>query len=62
MQDVNQKAQVVWDEMDKNQRSGVRFGMFPAEVMAEAEKEGFVGKDLAVALMDAASRNSGMRA
>jgi hypothetical protein len=35
---VEAKVAEVWVKMDKNQRSGVRFGMFPAEVMKEVEK------------------------
>ena len=56
------KAQEIWDAMDKNERAGVRFGMFPAEVMRDAEAEGYQGKELCVALMDCASKNGGMRA
>jgi hypothetical protein len=33
---VEEKVAEVWVKMDKNQRTGVRFGMFPAEVMKEA--------------------------
>jgi hypothetical protein len=54
------KAQEVWDSMDKNQRTGVRIGLFPAEVMKEAEAEGYQGKELCVALMEVAERNGGM--
>lgn len=48
--------------MDKNEQTGVRFGMFPAGKMQEAEAEGYNGKDLAVALMDCATNDGGMRA
>lgn len=56
------KAQIMWNLMDKNERLLIRFGMFPAKLMESAESEGFNGKDLAVSLMDCASRNGGMRA
>ena len=56
------KAQKIWDNMDDNEKCGVRFGMFPAGKMQDAEAEGYQGKDLAVALMDIASKNGGMRA
>ena len=56
------KAKEIWDAMDENQQTGIRFGMFPAEVMRDAEAEGYKGKELCVALMDMASKNGGMRA
>jgi PRTRC genetic system protein C len=56
------KAQEIWDGMDKNEKAGVRFGMFPYEKMMAAEKLGYKGKDLAVALMDCAKADGGMRA
>lgn len=57
-----QKAQTTWDGMDKNEKAGVRFGMFPAGKMEAAQKEGFDGHALACALMDVASKDGGMRA
>lgn len=54
------KAQEIWDKMDDNQRHGVRFGLFPAEVMMAAEAEGY--KRLSIELMEVASKNGGMRA
>lgn len=48
------KAVVMWNNMDVNERAGVRFGMFPFAVMQAAEAEGYNGKDLCVALMDCA--------
>lgn len=57
-----EKAQEIWNAMDENERTGVRFGMFPLEKMQAAEKEGYNGKDLCVALMDVAKQNGGMRA
>lgn len=59
---TSQKAKVIWDGMDKNEQTGIRFGLFPHGKMQEAEKEGYSGRDLAVALMDIASNNGGMRA
>lgn len=53
-------AAALWISMDKNEKAGVRFGMFPLGKMKEAEKEGFNVKDLCVALMDCASKNGGM--
>jgi hypothetical protein len=67
---IDQKAQAVWDAMDKNERAGVRFGMFPAGPMRKAEAElkaagcetRDAGRLLSVALMNIASANGGMRA
>jgi hypothetical protein len=56
------KAATIWKAMDKSQMACVRIGMFPAEIMQAAEKEGFNGKDLCVALMDCAKADGGMRA
>lgn len=56
------KAEAIWGGMTKNEQTLVRFGMFPHEKMAQADKEGYGGKDLAVALMEIASKNGGMRA
>ena len=46
--------------MDANERTGVRVGMFPYGKMTAAEQEGYSGKDLAVALMDCATKDGGM--
>lgn len=54
------KAQQIWDEMDDNERHGVRFGLFPADKMLAAEAEGFSG--LSIELMEIAKQNGGMRA
>lgn len=54
--DCRTKAEELWMIMDKNQKAGVRFGLFPADVMQKAETEGYNGKDLCVALMDCAKR------
>lgn len=57
---VAAKAAAIWQVMDRNARHGVRFGLFPAEVMAEAEREGFDGRLLAIALMECAEKDGGM--
>ncbi len=54
------KAASIWLAMDKNEKAGVRFGMFPHSKMKEAETEGYDGRLLAVALMDQAKANGGM--
>lgn len=64
------KVESLWVSFDKNQRTGVRFGMFPAKPMLNAEKELIAtgvpqrdaGRLLTVALMECASRDGGMRA
>ncbi len=58
---TQQKAKAIWDTMDKNEQTGVRFGLFPHGKMVAAEQEGYNGKDIAVALMEVASNNGGMR-
>lgn len=57
-----QKASELWTALDANEKAGIRFGLFPFVKMQAAEKEGFNGKDLCVALMDCAQRDGGMRA
>ena len=57
---VAAKAAAIWQAMDRNARQGVRFGLFPAEVMAEGEGEGYDGRLLAIALMDCAEKDGGM--
>ena len=54
------KAKEIWADMTRNEQFGVRFGMFPLKRMEEAEKEGYRGKELAVALMQVAKENGGM--
>jgi hypothetical protein len=56
------KAATIWGSMDNNAKTGVRFGMFPADVMRRAEAEGFDQHRLCCDLMDCASRDGGMRA
>lgn len=57
---TEKKAQALWDSMDENEKAGVRFGLFPFEKMTSAEQEGYIGRELAVALMSCAKRNGGM--
>ena len=59
---ITEKAAQMWASFDKNEKAGIRFGLFPAVRMREAEAEGFHGKDLCVALMDCAKNDGGMRA
>ena len=59
---VRAYAAALWATMDKNQRTGVRFGMFPADVMRTADAEGVNAKRLCRALMDCAAGDGGMRA
>lgn len=56
------KAQTLWAEMNEDEKAVVRFGMLPHDKMIEAEKEGFKGQQLAVALMKCAKADGGMRA
>jgi len=60
------KASQMWADFTKEEKTLVRFGMFPAGKMAAAEEVGFGGKEgvrlLAVALMDCAKKDGGMRA
>ncbi len=54
------KAGLIWGAMTENERTGVRFGLFPADKMLPAEKAGYNVKDLSVALMEIATKNGGM--
>jgi hypothetical protein len=56
------KACAMWAEFTENDRTGIRFGLFPFAKMKAAAQEGYDGKELCVALMDVAQRNGGMRA
>lgn len=57
-----QEALRLWDTFTENEKTAVRFGMFPREPMEEATKKGFDARMLSVAMMDVASKNGGMRA
>ena len=62
VQKAADKAAALWTVLDKNQRTAVRFGMFPKEVMDAAAGEGVDQHELCVALMDCATKDGGMRA
>ena len=64
------RAEIIWLTITENERAGVRFGMVPAEKMRIAEAEltaaypegqRDVTRLLAVALMDCAKADGGMR-
>ena len=56
------KAEQMWATMTKNEKVGVRFGMFPAAKMQAAVSEGHDSKEISVALMNCAEKDGGMRA
>ena len=56
------RARALWHSMDGNEQHGIRFGLFPATKMREAEKEGFTVREITLALMEVAGENGGMRA
>jgi hypothetical protein len=57
-----QKAAELWAGFTANEKIGARFGMFPAEKMRIATMQGLDSRVLAVALMDCAAKDGGMRA
>ena len=57
-----QKAAEVWEGMEKNEKTGVRFGLFPADKMRQVEAEGYDSHKFCLALMDQAKVNGGMMA
>ena len=59
---VRQEAEQTWPTLTENQKTAIRFGLFPVEVMKEAEGRGHDEHALGIALMDVAARNGGMRA
>lgn len=56
------RAQAMWDTFTKDEQTLVRFGMFPAGRMKEAEAAQLDTHQLCCALMDIAAKNGGMRA
>jgi hypothetical protein len=60
---IKEKAAELWQGMTANERAGVRFGLFPHDKMmaAQAEIDQERPQDLAVALMDCATADGGMR-
>ena len=61
-EEIIEKAAALWASFDQNARRGVQFGMFPAEPMDAAYREGYPSHPLVCALMDVAKQNGGMRA
>ena len=59
--DYEAKAAELWNTFDANNRAGVRFGLFPFDIMTAAEAEGYKGQPLSVALMDYAENHDPMR-
>lgn len=53
-------AAELWQTFTKDEKTLVRFGMFPANKMPELDRDGT--RYLAVALMDCAKRDGGRRA
>ena len=63
---INARATALWPTLTKNEQSLIRFGMFPADKMRALDQE-FAhvresGRLIAVALMDCAKADGGMRA
>lgn len=65
---INAAAAIAWHGFTKDEKVLVRFGMFPAEQMEALEAQfpevhrGDRSRLLAVALMDCAKKDGGMRA
>jgi len=60
--EIQERAAELWATFTDSEKHGVRFGMFPAEKMRAAEASGLDGHQLAIALMDVAAKDGGMRA
>lgn len=56
------KAQLIWDSLSDNEKTAIRFGLFPASRITTAEVDGFDGREICLALMDCAKANGGMKA
>lgn len=53
-EEIQAKTKALWDSLDKNERFGVKMGMFPAKKMEGLKGEGFSASDehaIVVALM-----------
>ena len=59
---AGEKAAEIWQAMEDHEKATVRIGMFPLEIMRDAEAEGYNGRALAVSLMNCANADGGMRA
>lgn len=44
-QRIENRAEAMWNKMNKNQRFGVRMGLFPAQMMSTLRSEGFSKED-----------------
>jgi hypothetical protein len=55
------RAYAIWQKMSEDERSGVRFGIFPFDRMTRSEAEGFDRRELCGALMGLARAQGGMR-
>lgn len=51
------RAEEIWKEMTKGERHGVRYGLFPATKMKQAEDAGYIGRFITEALLDLADRD-----
>jgi hypothetical protein len=49
------KADELWESFDDNAKFGCKFGMFPADPMMAAERDGYTGRPLVLALMNKAA-------
>jgi len=58
---LGEKAREMWQAFSDNEKTGVRFGMFPAGPMKEAEEEGYDSHGLVICLMQVATEDGGMR-
>jgi hypothetical protein len=56
------KAMELWPMMNASQQHGVRFGLFPLEIIEVAKNAGYDQGKITKALMAVAEANGGMRA
>jgi hypothetical protein len=59
---AREKAEELWAAFSASEKHGIRFGLFPAAKMSEAEAAGIDGHLLACALIEVAAKNGGIRA
>jgi predicted RNA methylase len=55
---LDEKAAAMWGAFSESERAGARVGLFPRGPMEQAEREGFDGKELSVALMRQAATHA----
>ena len=60
--EARQAAGELWNGFTDNEKHGVRFGLFPYDKMTDPKYAHIESRLLAVALMDIAEKNGGMRA